>query len=85
MSEQRSGHPEPPMIYGYVIRVPLENLTLLELRFAAEVTRTALEADGITVGPVRTRCEQSRWVEMDGESFFMPAEVLIFREGTKDG
>ena len=73
------------VIYGYVIRIPLANLTLLELRYAAGAARTALEANGITVGRVQTRCEQSRWVEMDGEEFFMPAEVLVFREGVKDG
>ena len=70
-------------IYGCTIRIPLEQVTLWRVRLASEAAKAELEALGVTPGPLHSRCEQSRWVELDSERFFMPAEVIYYREGMK--
>ena len=70
-------------IHGVTIRLPLEQVVLWKVRSAAESMRAQLEHEGVTVGPLHHRCYPSRWVEVGGERFFMPGEVIYWREGTR--
>lgn len=74
---------EPPVIYGCIVRIPLEQATLWRARLASEAAKVQLESEGVTPGPLHHRCEPSRWVELDGDRFFMQAEVIYYREGTR--
>ena len=75
--------PEPLKIIGCTIRLLLEQTTLWKVRLASESMKLQLEAEGVTPGPLHHHCEPSRWVELDGSRFFMPAEVILYREGTR--
>lgn len=78
-----------PVVHGGVVKVTLESVQAIgiaQVRFIADALAQMLaERHGVVPGPLHHECQPAQWLETEDEMVYMPAMVMYWREGTKDG